>query len=99
MVTLLARSVEVEQRRTHPMVGNLEGSLSHVGHMAIRTSHTRFTVRSLTPDFEFGMLCFNYLGACFRMFPVKEAVAVLKFVVVIIRLDLFDLQPFIPGEK
>ena len=91
VMALLTRPIQIQERRADPMVGNLERSFPHIGHMAISTRYSRLAVRALIPDLEFWMLRFQYFGTRFSVLPIVESVAILELVAVVVRLDFFDL--------
>ena len=81
------------------MVGHLERALAFVGHVAVGAGHAGLGVCALVPHLEFGVLRLQDLGACLRVLPVVEAVAIVEFEVVVGGFDFLDLKPVHPGEE
>src|SRR5687767_8416847 len=87
----LARAIDVQQRRTHVMVADLQSPFPLVRHMTISASHTGARVNALVPHFKLRVLSLECGRARLSMFPV------FKLLLVVEGQDVFYLQPFGPG--
>jgi hypothetical protein len=92
-VTRLAGLGDVEQRRAHVVIADLDRAFPHVGHVTVRAGHTAAGVNALAPHFELRVLGLEHLGAGFLVGPVLEAG------LIVVGFDLLHLQALVPRDR
>src|SRR6188472_2369934 len=97
-MTRLARSVDVEQRAAHPVVGDFRRPVALIRHVAVGARDARPSMNPLAPELELGMLRLQYLRTGFSVLVVVEPLSVREFPLVPVLLDLFHFESPAPGK-
>src|SRR5208283_4950060 len=93
VMTRLAGAIDLEQRTVDLVVADLEPTLPHVGHMAIRASHAGACVHALVPHLKLGMAGLDELSAAIRTCPFIDFVLILNCD------DVLHFQALRPRER
>ena len=91
-VTGLAGGINVLERATQPMIGNLDAAFADIGHMAIGAGDTRPGMNTGCPHFKFGVLNLNHRRTRFGVGPIFEAIGI------VMGLDVVNRKPLTPWE-